>query len=335
MGLAVQFAGVRIWKAKVRRAASLRGRPEWQDTLPGTKQGRDTYRIAAKYERTFSDIFRGALKDFMPGDMPSEFKAAVDVQSSVGAYNALALVLDVALDKFGDRIGEAIGRVVQEAGDAETANLNKRFKTNLKFEAIQKAKNKLPIVPVNPYSIVFMRERSAQLIKNIKASQAETIQQILTRNFEKGFRAENIYNEIKAHIGLLPRDEAAVFNRRERLSKEGYSARELDALSEKYRDDLLDSRAERIAQTETVSAQARGREDAWRVASASGELPAAHREWFAAPPSGAKDRPCEYCLEMHGATAPIDGTYDSPFGPIEGPPLHPLCRCSEILVEDK
>jgi SPP1 gp7 family putative phage head morphogenesis protein len=97
--------------------------------------------------------------------------------------------------------------------------------------------------------------------------------------------------------------------------------------------DLLDiigdsSRAETIARTETMNASLEGQRQMWDQAIEQGYLTGNEsREWIANV--GA----CDDCEELNGTTAPLDGAYDSSFGPVDGPPLHPNCRCSEGIVE--
>lgn len=337
MSLALQYAGLRIYKARVRR-------PAWQDNAPKTQSGKDTYRIAAKHAPDFSRAFRAAVRAMLPEDMPKPFREAVDTQSSVDAYKAVEDTIAEGLEKFEAALLREYEKVINESGDATYRDLNKQLGTNLGFE-IAKGKKQIPrpmsphvraasramLVPVNPYSKAWMKTQSTKLIKYVREKQAQTIQNVLSAGFEKGLRPELVYDDIKANIGLTPRDAGAVARRKELLTEQGYSRAETAALAARYRDQLLDLRAEMIGRTETISAQAQGRLDAWKVAEESGQLKGVVREWVSAPP-GPPGRPCERCLLMNGKQAEVGGSYESDEGPVERPGLHQMCRCTEILV---
>ena len=320
MPLVEQYRGRRIWKAK---------RPEWQDVKPITPEGKDTYKIAAKYESRFAGAWLDSVKRILPGDAPKEFKEAIEQQSSVKAFEALAPYRDKALEQFRQDIEEQYAAVMQESGDDATEDLNREFKTKLRFsiakamEDVREAAKDF-IVPVNPYSIEWMKNRSLELVKDFEKKQTDTIQQILTRNFEEGMRAELVYDDIKANIGLLPREEKAVRNRMKLMIDDGYSPPEIKAHAAWYREQLLKKRAERIARTETISAQAQGRLDSWRVANESGRLPPVMREWSAPPPGPSPQRPCKICIDLHGRRAELNGSYESNYlGAVEKPTAHP------------
>lgn len=82
-----------------------------------------------------------------------------------------------------------------------------------------------------------------------------------------------------------------------------------------------DDRAEVIARTESMRAANEGQRQAWAQAQEKGLLDGSERrEWIAT--SGC----CDECDELDGTTAILDGTYA---GGVDGPPLHPNCRCTE------
>lgn len=91
-------------------------------------------------------------------------------------------------------------------------------------------------------------------------------------------------------------------------------------------DEILDAvgdemRADLIARTEIMIAAHEGQREAWEQAKDEGLLTGKERRvWITV--EGA----CPLCEELEGETAPLDGEYP---GGIEGPPLHPRCRCTE------
>ncbi|MGB0969825.1 MAG: phage portal protein [Mycobacterium sp.] len=114
-------------------------------------------------------------------------------------------------------------------------------------------------------------------------------------------------------------------------------------LSERVRtqfDSFTDSRAEQVARTESALAYEQGQQDAWKE---SGVV--AGKQWILAP--GA----CQFCIavakEFNGKTVDLDGdfvpkgstvqgvnggTMKTDYRAINGPPLHPQCRCDLMPV---
>lgn len=99
-----------------------------------------------------------------------------------------------------------------------------------------------------------------------------------------------------------------------------------------------DYRIERIARTESARAQVGGERKVYKDSGVVHSL-----KWLASSDA------CEFCLEMDGKTVGIDqdffkqgqsldatdddgkeGTMDFDYGDVEGPPLHPNCRCDLI-----
>ncbi len=217
--------------------------------------------------------------------------------------------------------------------------LNRAFGTDIKFNiddtaSVLKQKDApVPIVPVNPYSIKWMREASLRLVKQgITKAQIDVLRRILTSGFERGIRGEALLKEIKKYIGLTDREYSAVLKRQALHEQAGLAAAEVEKLTDKYRNRLLTKRAARIARTETIATQAHGRNVAWLLAQESGALPPVERVWVSAPESPNPTRPCEICLDLDGKTAAIGEAYSSAFlGAVAMPPSHPHCRCTEII----
>jgi hypothetical protein len=332
------FRTARIFK----RSSRLKGRPEWQDAVPDSKEGKDAYRIAAAHEGGFKNAFKKAVRELLPEKMTPEIKEAWE-KKSVSQLMASLPINDDANEtwkRFQDKLVGAYEGVIDESGKQVTEDLNKKFKTRLgftvKFEqpgtVVEKAAKKFVVtVPVNPYSVKWIDQHALDLAKNLSQTQTAVTRQIIEEGFSKGLRAEELYESIRSNIGLTERDLEAVKRRAELLGEQGYQKEDIDDMVSTYRGDKLDQRAELIARTETISAQAKGREEAWQLAQDSGQLPPVERVWISAPESPNPNRPCEICLDLNGKTAKLGEPYDSIDGPIDGPVAHPGCRCTETL----
>lgn len=84
-------------------------------------------------------------------------------------------------------------------------------------------------------------------------------------------------------------------------------------------------RAEMIARTETMLAANEGQRQAWQQAIDDGLLPEGmQRVWIAT------ESACVECDALDGEQINLDEQYSGNGG--DGPPLHPLCRCTEGIV---
>jgi len=316
-------------------------KPKWQDQTPKQKPARDTYKIAFRYQGVFSRIFLAAVRGFLGERMPRGFRKAYDSKSITAVSNVI-FGEDFGDEQFVEKIKTAYSAVIDDTGKTTMRDLNKKFGTKITFE-IHKAEEKdedylpeftVPMVPINSYSIKWMNERSLSLIEDLTVQQRKVIQEALSEGYELGLRAEEAYKLIQKNIGLTGREARAVINREKLLIEQGFKDEEVGRLTDKYRTQLLKKRAERIARTETVAANAAGRRQAWQLAVDSGSLPEVERVWISAPESDNPNRPCEICLPLNGETAPVNGMYDSAVGPVSGPgpEVHPSCFIGDTLV---
>jgi hypothetical protein len=352
-----------IRKGSRRLKAKRQRRPQWVDSVPKNPYAKDTYKIAADNERAFSRAFLKAVRNLMPAKMPKEFKAAFNSGSikktteSLDLFNSSSHKQTDVQEDFTKSINRAYRKIIFQSGTESMKQTNKDFGTKLVFtvepipEKLQKDQEGITpeielsegreaareaarglIVPVNPYSINWMKNRSSSLIVNITKQQRDIVRDILGTSFKRGLRAETAYKEIEETVGLTHREFKAVQNRRLKLLAAEIPESKVETQVGRYKKELLAKRGQRIARTETISAQAQGRSDAWKMAEDSGELKGVEKEWVTAPPTDNPDRPCEICLALDGTRIPINGTYVTIEGDeITGPPSHPACRCSETL----
>lgn len=88
-----------------------------------------------------------------------------------------------------------------------------------------------------------------------------------------------------------------------------------------------EDRAVRIARNETMTAANEGQRQAWDQAVEEGLLTGDERRvWIATDDSLV----CPICDALDGEVADLDGEYPGDGG--DGPPAHPLCRCTEGIV---
>ena len=119
----------------------------------------------------------------------------------------------------------------------------------------------------------------------------------------------------------------------------GMSGARLERLMERETRKRLNYRATMIGRTELNRAASMGRHAAWKQAEVEGFMQGrtAYVEWVA----GMTERTCPICADLHGTreklgsdftTVGAEGFSDSQQVSGETPPIHPLCRCTTILV---
>ncbi len=225
--------------------------------------------------------------------------------------------------------------VIEDAGESEMRVNGFPIKFTVEKADIQ--------VPINPYSIRFVRTRVASFVAEISKQQQTLLRGIIADGFERGgapratsrdkkaSRPKGILNLIEELVGLTMRERTAVMSREDVLIAAGLPDRKIKSAVKRYKNQLLRKRAKRIARTETLDAYTQGLEDSWQLAKEQGVLePTAMKEWLEITASA---RTCEICRGLAGQRVPIGENFVSDIiGEVMRPPAHPSCRCSVSLV---
>lgn len=329
-----------------KRSSALKGRPAWQDVVPKTSEGRKAYAIAAKHQSSFTRAYLKMVRELLP-DRPTKRFVTLFNDGNLDLAMGEVPVLDNNSDagnRFFSSMSRAYGKVIDESGMDAAQRVNRKFKTNMTFTMLQEPteyrEEVLKQEVYNPYSQQWVMDRVFNYMGNLLTTgQIELIKQIIKDSFAQGLSARRTYERIKANIGLTIREYDAVKRREQLHADSGFESTIAAGLLLNYQDTLVRQRAEKIARTETIKAEAIGRNHAWLMAKDQKKLPeeeALERVWLAPPPSPNPNRPCEICRDLDGKTAPIDGFFESEFlGLIEGAPAHPHCRCTETLEVKK
>lgn len=178
----------------------------------------------------------------------------------------------------------------------------------------------------NPLAIQAARDQGAALVTAVTKETREAIRAVIEQAFRDGLPPREAARLLRPLIGLTRQQALAITALRQQLIAEGVSRRvaqdEVRAAAEK----ALRRRALMIARTETIGASTRGQLNAWDGAVRSGLLPQrARKVWITTP----DDRRCPFCARMEGQTAQVGTAFvGGRFGRIQGPPLHPNCRCA-------
>jgi len=281
---------------------------------------RAAYALAARHHPRFKRAYRVALDEVRTPELLSKLGAAV--------RNKSVLAVDYLIPPFDPTNPELAARWAQAYEQLEA-----RYRSLL-YESGKQELGRLRIDMSfrlqNPYSLAWIEQRAGNLIQAISEQARHNIRNLIYRSFADGVPPNVVKQMIKGHIGLLPKEAAAVERRLASALAEKVPQARAAALAERYAEKLLDSRAERIARTETIAAEAQGQLDSWRTARDSGYIvDGTRREWVA---SSEANGACPDCAAMDGAMTALDAPFQTRFGEVLAPPLHVNCRCTVVLV---
>ena len=209
----------------------------------------------------------------------------------------------------------------------------------------------------SPTATQFAKTEAAKLVTEITATSERSIRNVIHRAFNEqviprstissvveiledvapGLKSPNqlaMFVSTGVNVnGLIPQYSNAVYNSMGKvawdLSQQGITGEKaLQIVTKKgnaYAKKLRRSRARMIARTEVMTAQNRGRMEAYNQAAKAGLIDPvkARVQWSTAPIDA-----CPTCVGMSGQTVMLNEN----FSPVSEPPAHPNCRCTTRLL---
>ena len=278
----------------------------------------------------------------------------IALQDAVASGDMDAVLEALGFDgsAFSGYILPALGDVVDEAGKAT-------FETDYGLAA-RAGRLAIRFDMINPHTVYAVRDFGGDLITQITEDTRDAIRDIVAYAMEYGGHPYQQARQIRNLIGLTSEQMGAVDNFRTMLESGDRTAlsrtlrdarfdgtldralgfqpslelapEQIGRMVSRYADRMLDARAVNIARTETMRAANLGQNEAWYQAVQGGLLkPGLTRAWLVTP----DDRLCEFCAAIPGMNPDgvgLDGMFDTPFGPVDMPPLHPQCFPGDTLV---
>jgi hypothetical protein len=213
---------------------------------------------------------------------------------------------------------------------------------------------------LNPRATEFLRRYEFNLIRQMTVDTQRAIGGVVLRGFNEGLPPNVQARHIREMIGLTDSQARAVDNFRRqlrtqelqgkqvlpwerklsaperaqarRIFNDGGTTAEIEALTAKYRQRLVNLRARTIARTETIRASAEGQQEMWRQAADQGFLDPAktRRMWIVTR----DDRLSEHDRQIPGLNpdgVALDQAFRTPSGILMNPPTRPNCRCAVVL----
>jgi hypothetical protein len=206
----------------------------------------------------------------------------------------------------------------------------------------------------NPAAVDAVQGQGARLVTEVSDGVRAAIKDVIDRGIRSGVGTADMASEIKQFIGLTTTQIRAVQNFRgmlENLDRSALdmelrdrrfdptlerafatgtklSATKIDQMVEARRQKALTYRANNIARTEAISALTTGRRVAWQQVVRQGGVK--HEDVRQFWHVSRDERTCDECSpipRMNPEGVPLGGFFVTPSGSVEGPTLHPHCRC--------
>lgn len=265
------------------------------------------------------------------------------------------LGLDRNLGPIEPMLLKPLEATVHEAGAAALdatpaiANATRGGQLAMRFDAI------------NPHTVQAVRNYGFNMIRQVTEDTRDGIRAIVSNALEFGGHPTEQARQIRSLIGLTEDQADAVSNFRRLLETRDRSAlnralrdrrfdstlrrvisdpeaaaftdEQITRMTERYASRMLDFRATTIARTETINAARLGTQGAWVQATENGLLQRSkvRQGWMVTP----DDKLCIYCAEvplLNPDGVPLGEQFKTALGPVDGPTLHPLCRCVLYLI---
>lgn len=144
----------------------------------------------------------------------------------------------------------------------------------------------------NPSATAWAKAQAGDLISGVSEATREEIRELVEASFAEQFDVDQLADDISDILGD-------------------------------------DTRAEKIARTESMRAANEGQQQLWDQATEAGFLTGLESKvWITTP----DDRLCPVCEPLDGQTVALDDTFDVDGDSIDAPPAHPNCRCTMGLT---
>lgn len=210
------------------------------------------------------------------------------------------------------------------------------------------------IDPESPQAVSMIQDYVLGAVRNISDEQRNVITERIREGLVEGLNPHAIALQIRPYIGLTHSQNATVDNFRALLeandpgsldrelrdrrydesiqaaleSGDGLTPDQIDNMVRRYAERTLQFRSNTIARTESMNAIHQAQAFTWQQAADQGKIVASdmYRYWHVAH----DERTCPICMpipEMNPDGVPLNGTFETPVGEVDGPTMHPNCRC--------
>lgn len=207
----------------------------------------------------------------------------------------------------------------------------------------------------DPNVVMYARRQSSRLIVQVADDVREGVRVVVSLGAARGLTVEQQARAIRNIVGLPPNWAAAPMNLGNELREGRFtSTRRLSAVDKavirkrlregtitedfiasmenKYARSLERARALTIARTESLDSSMHGLRTSWRQAAREGVLPETARRMYIVTPDDRLRPDHARVPALNPEGVGLDEPFQTPFGPLMGPPIAPNCRCGEGLL---
>jgi len=184
---------------------------------------------------------------------------------------------------------------------------------------------------VVPETLLTIAHYTGQQIVAIGERTLMAVREVIRAGFQEGTPLTTQLQELRAIVGLTPRQAQALIRAAARLREESLSGRAVTRRLRLLREQAVQRRAEAIARTESIDAASRGQQALWELAARQGLLDETFRRFWIVTPD---DRLCPICAAIPGLNPQgvgLDEPFQTPVGEKLHPTVHVRCRCAVSL----
>lgn len=238
---------------------------------------------------------------------------AGDIEAVIAAFSWASLDTD---------LGPALAVVLaayQAAGAAEARVISTQLAIDLSFDT------------ANAAAVAYARELPMILSTYLSDTAKRALREAVARTLGGDLTRGELVSFIKAIVGLTGPQTRSVWKFRANLVEQGVDEASIAARTAKYAAALLRKRAELIARDQINESANKGQRQLWDQAMKSGMLDASktERQWIVTHDDRLDAKICE---PMDGQTIPYGDVFvDGEGNPVDDPPAHIGCRCSQRL----
>lgn len=289
---------------------------------PGQNDYRAFHRIADEIAEVFEGKILTTLEEFRER---VDFRELLRVVADGGQRDIESVIPWNELLNSNEDLRDDLQEALERAG----VTSNEQLKALLKRSGAQ-VESFASFNGSDPRVERWARSRSSILVTDITHQSRQAVRNAIGDLVSGDSNPLDVAKRIQDAVGLTERQSNAVNRFRQSMSDAGLDADTVDRRTEGYRDRLMRQRAETISRTETINAVNAGQQEAWDQAAEDGvvDRKTAKKMWIVTP----DDRLCPICEPLGGVTVGIDEQFDTEEGLVDGPGLHPNCRCSMAIV---
>ena len=223
-------------------------------------------------------------------------------------------------------------------------NLDQRFRSVLRkaflrgaefaVDRLTQAQIAMRMDMVSPHAVAWASSYTPQLADKLVEGGAENVQRLIQESVEDGIPPRAIARRIRDHVGLTAPDSRALRRFIREVQGQGVAQTRVEMRASRMAMAMIRRRAETIARTEIMRAHNMGQQGAWNEAASRRLISPTTKRRFVVTWD---ELLCPFCESIAGATALLNGNVWSVGGDVvltnfSGPPAHPKCRCTTVLV---